>query len=333
MKTPHTSCAASNAAGKSATEDSLPVDSLPQEPQQVETQVVATTRFEGSAVRDFEDVLAVEEPLEIHVSVLARADQSCAPSSASQSDSVQFSSVQSVAVTMRTPGADKELAAGFLFTEGIISRPEQIEEISNDKCNVVIVALKVGVELDAKLFERHSFVASSCGVCGKKSIAAVKVKRHYQTSSGQPVVSAQTIDGLAVTMRKAQSAFDSTGGIHASALFDSQGDLLVLREDVGRHNALDKVLGSQFLQDKLPLDDTILMVSGRASFELVQKASHAGIPILVAVGAPSSLAVSLAQECSMTLIGFARDGRFNIYSGAERIVTSDLTEGKRCKQN
>ncbi len=274
----------------------------------VETVVVSAKRIESSTCRDFEDVLAVEEPLEIHVSVQANS---------------RDDTVQSVAVTMRTPGADKELAAGFLFTEGIISQVEQIAEIINDKCNVVIVALKVGVELDSKLFERHSFVASSCGVCGKKSIAAVKVKRHHQTNPGQPVVSSSTIDGLAATMRQAQSSFDSTGGIHASALFNSKGELLSLREDVGRHNALDKVIGSQFLAGQLPLNESILMVSGRASFELVQKASHAGIPILVAVGAPSSLAVSLAQECGMTLVGFARDGRFNIYTGAERIAISD----------
>ena len=282
--------------------------------ESVETVVATARRIEASGCRDFEDVLAVEEPLEIHVSVQSNSlpDNSCADT------------VQSVAVTMRTPGADKELAAGFLFTEGIISQVEQIAEIINDKCNVVIVALNAGVELDAKLFERHSFVASSCGVCGKKSIAAVKVKRHYQTNPGQPIVSSPTIDGLAATMRQAQSSFDSTGGIHASALFDRDGKLLVLREDVGRHNALDKVIGSQFLAGQLPLSESILMVSGRASFELVQKASHAGIPILVAVGAPSSLAVSLAQECGMTLIGFARAGRFNIYTGAERIAIGDF---------
>lgn len=290
--------------------------------ESVETVTVATKRIEASTCRDFEDVLAVEEPLEIHVSVQANSGEANSALTNSGEANSCDDTVQSVAVTMRTPGADKELAAGFLFTEGIISQAEQIAEIINDKCNVVIVALKVGVELDAKLFERHSFVASSCGVCGKKSIAAVKVKRHYQTNPGQPVVSFPTIDGLAATMRQAQSSFDSTGGIHASALFNSKGELLALHEDVGRHNALDKVIGSQFLAGRLPLNESILMVSGRASFELVQKASHAGIPILVAVGAPSSLAVSLAQECGMTLIGFARDGRFNIYTGAERIVTS-----------
>lgn len=329
MKTPHASCAASGDAGKSATADSLPEDSLPQELQQAATLVVEARRVEGSAARDFDDVLAVEEPLEIHVSVRVSPHQVSAVSGNSdqggsaQSCSDQLASVQSVAVTMRTPGADKELAAGFLFTEGIISRTDQIEEIINDKCNVVIVALKAGVELDPKLFERHSFVASSCGVCGKKSIAAVKVKRLHQSISGLPLVSVQTIHTLSASMRQAQANFNSTGGIHASALFDSLGTLLLLREDVGRHNALDKVIGSQFLQDKLPLNESILMVSGRASFELVQKASHAGIPILVAVGAPSSLAVSLAQECGMTLVGFARDGRFNIYSAAERIQFSD----------
>lgn len=315
MKTPHTSCAASNAAGKSANESSLPDNR-----EQVEPLAVQARRFKGSVVSDFDDVLAVEEPLEIHVSVAVAVDHSgSAQASSTHASSVQSVAVQSVAVTMRTPGADKELAAGFLFTEGIISRFDQIEEIINDKCNVVIVALKAGVELDPKLFERHSFVASSCGVCGKKSIAAVKVKRLHQIIEGKPLVSAQTIHNLSASMRDSQANFNSTGGIHASALFDSLGILLLLREDVGRHNALDKVIGSQFLQGELPLNESILMVSGRASFELVQKASHAGIPILVAVGAPSSLAVSLAQECGMTLIGFARDGRFNIYSAAERI--------------
>lgn len=309
MTTPHTSCAASAGAGESGNENSLAASR-----EQVETLVVQTRRFKGAVLSDSDDVLAVEEPLEIHVSVQPNFAQPA---------SVQSVAVQPIAVTMRTPGTDKELAAGFLFTEGIISRCDQIEEIINDKCNVVIVALKAGVELDPKLFERHSFVASSCGVCGKKSIAAVKVKRLHQIIDGKPLVSAQTIHNLSAAMRDSQANFNSTGGIHASALFDSHGTLMLLREDVGRHNALDKVIGSQFLQDKLPLNESILMVSGRASFELVQKASHAGIPILVAVGAPSSLAVSLAQECGMTLIGFARDGRFNIYSAAARIQISD----------
>jgi FdhD protein len=295
VKTQHASCNTSSSAEDSGEE------------KLAGTATVEAQRVEGKAICDLSDVLAVEEPLEIHVSLH------------STTNSADSSLVQSVAVTMRTPGADKELAAGFLFTEGIISQPEQIDEIINDKCNVAIVSLKPGVELDSKLFERHSFVASSCGVCGKKSIAAVKVKRHHQTIEGVPLVSSAIVHSLSATMRQAQANFDSTGGIHASALFDSRGQLLVLREDVGRHNALDKVIGAQFLQDKLPLNDTILMVSGRASFELVQKASHAGIPILIAVGAPSSLAVSLAQECGMTLVGFARDGRFNIYSGGNRI--------------
>ena len=291
MKTEH--CA--NTAGLEANTSTVEAKTSADEG----TVKVPAKRIAGQTVSNFDDVLAIEEPLEIHVSLT--------------------DTVQSVAVTMRTPGADKELAVGFLFTEGIISEPSQIEEIINDKCNVVIVALKAGVQLDPKLFERHSFVASSCGVCGKKSIAAVKVKRHHQTVAGNPVVSSDTINALSASMRQAQANFNSTGGIHASALFASDGSLLVLREDVGRHNALDKVIGSQFLSEQLPLNQKILMVSGRASFELVQKASHAGIPILVAVGAPSSLAVSLAQECGMTLIGFARDGRFNIYSCAERI--------------
>jgi FdhD protein len=264
-------------------------------------EIVRTSGFERSAAVD---LLSVEEPLEIHVTSFAHGEKLTQP----------------VAVTMRTPGADEELAAGFLFTEGIINSPDDIDKIVRHKCNVVLVQLKPSVQVDPALFERHSFVASSCGVCGKKSIEAVNLRRNYMNVAERPMLSEELVHRLPALMREAQSAFDSTGGIHASALFDAGGSLVLLREDVGRHNALDKVIGAKLLEGALPLADSILLVSGRASFELVQKAAHAGIAVLAAVGAPSSLAVSLAQESGMTLLGFVRDDRFNIYCGAQRIV-------------
>lgn len=255
-------------------------------------------RAEGS------DLLSVEEPLEIHVTSFVNGEKTTQP----------------VAVTMRTPGADEELAAGFLFTEGIVARPEEIARIIKHKCNVILVELQRDVVVDPALFERHSFVASSCGVCGKKSIEAVRVRRNYEApNAALPLVSEQFVHSMPALMRQAQSAFDCTGGIHASALFDQDG-LRILREDVGRHNALDKVIGAKMLEGALPLNESILLVSGRASFELVQKAAHAGIAVLAAVGAPSSLAVKLARESGMTLLGFVRDDRFNIYCGAERVT-------------
>jgi FdhD protein len=250
------------------------------------------------------DAVSVEEPLEIRIS--QRIGEEAA--------------LQQIAVTMRTPGDDRALAAGFLFTEGIISNRAEITDIEVDKCNVVTVNIKDGVEIDPAVFARHSFVASSCGVCGKKTIAAVRVKRQHLCLHERPSVTHETIHNLPLTLRSFQADFERTGGLHASCLFDSRGKMLNIKEDVGRHNALDKLLGAELLNGGLPLTDKILMVSGRASFELVQKAAHAGLPILTAVGAPSSLAVELASECDMTLIGFVRDNRFNIYTGSHRIA-------------
>jgi FdhD protein len=266
--------------------------------------VVETQKINGQESLSVMDSLSVEEPLEIWIETEIEGDRQS----------------RVVAVTMRTPGNDSELAAGFLFTEGIISSPADIDTIEQDeKCNVVKIALKQGVKVDMESLNRHSFVASSCGVCGKKSIAAVVNRHKYQIGSNQATVKAEIISSLPDILRKAQSDFDTTGGIHASALFDLKGKLLVVREDVGRHNALDKLIATQLLNNNLPLSEHILLLSGRASFELVQKAAHAGIAILAAVGAPSSLAVQLAAESGMTLIGFVRGTRFNIYTGIARL--------------
>jgi FdhD protein len=270
---------------------------------------------------EFTDMLAVEEPLEIR---LGFADKTH----------------RAISITMRTPGDDGELAAGFLFTEGILSSPDQIRQIRHcglkigsghdviDRAsalnsNTIRVDLADGVEVDMRRLERHFYTSSSCGVCGKSSIEALKtgvrsLQRNYF------VISGDLIHSLPAKLRETQSVFDETGGLHASALFGPDGELDIVREDVGRHNALDKVIGRKFLDGELPLSDSLLLVSGRASFELVQKALMAGIPIMAAVGAPSSLAVELAKEYGLTLVGFLRDGRFNIYCGKERIDNCKL---------
>nr|WP_250847222.1 formate dehydrogenase accessory sulfurtransferase FdhD [Aquisphaera insulae] len=256
----------------------------------------------GSHCEHASDELSVEEPLEIRLA---------AP--------VEGSAPISVAVTMRTPGDDVELAAGFLFTEGIIGGVEVLEGIERTAINAVEARLRPGVVPDAARLDRHSFVSSSCGACGKRSIAAVRVASRHPIVEGSPRLSAELVHGLPRTLRAGQSAFARTGGIHASGLFDEEGHLLALREDVGRHNALDKLIGAELLAGRIPLARGIILVSGRVSFELVQKAAIAGVPVLGAVGAPSSLAVDLARECGMTLLGFVRDARFNVYSDAGRI--------------
>ena len=236
---------------------------------------------------------------------------------------------------MRTPGDDGELAAGFLFTEGIVKSPDQIGQIRHcglkigrhagtlDRAaalnsNTIRVDLNDGVDIDFKRLERHFYTTSSCGVCGKSSIEALHTGAKRLEAAG-PMIDAELIHSLPDRLRASQDVFETTGGLHASALFNSSGELEIVREDVGRHNALDKVIGAKFLAGESPLTDKILLVSGRASFELVQKALMAGIPILAAVGAPSSLAVELAREFGMTLVGFVRDGSFNVYAGGERI--------------
>jgi len=250
------------------------------------------------------DELSVEEPLEIRVGIprdgrLVRL---------------------SIAVTMRTPGADVELAAGFLFTEGIIRHENEIADIRTTAFNIVLATLEPTARVDPARFDRHSFVSSSCGVCGKRSIAAVFALKRHVLQRGAPRIEAKIIQGLSQTQRAAQTTFERTGGLHAAALFDPAGRLLSLYEDVGRHNALDKLIGSELRAGRVPLEDKLLLLSGRASFELIQKAAMAGIPVVAAVGAPSSLAVSLARQSAMTLLGFVRDGRFNVYADAGRLM-------------
>jgi FdhD protein len=254
------------------------------------------------------DLLAVEEPLEVRLGHEIDGRRVHAP----------------VSVTMRTPGHDHELAVGFLFTEGILAAREQVAGVRTCGVgNVVRVDLTPGVAVDLGRLERHFYTSSSCGVCGKASLEAVRVRARTRLAEGQPVVEAGVIRRLPEALRAGQTVFDHTGGLHAAALFDVSGNLLCLREDVGRHNALDKLIGAQFLAGRAPLSEDVLLVSGRASFELVQKAVVAGIAILAAVGAPSSLAVSLAREHGLSVLGFVRPDRFNIYTGAERIRSSD----------
>jgi len=261
-------------------------------------------RVTGEDETDAMDMLSVEEPLEIRIS-LSRGRKAAPDSQA-----------RSIAITMRTPGQDQELAIGFLYTEGIINSFNQIVEIKEIGCNVLEVVLSGDIELDPASLDRHSFIASSCGVCGKKSIEAVKARRTYSPASPFPAADPVIIHALPDKLKMSQKAFGTTGGIHATGLFDLSGNLIMSREDVGRHNAMDKLIGAAARDNILPLDQHILLVSGRASFELVQKAAHAGATILGAVGAPSSLAVELAQNSGMTLLGFVRGERYNVYTSA-----------------
>jgi FdhD protein len=268
---------------------------------------VPVGRVTGSLWLPAIDELSVEEPLEIRVL-----------------ESSAGGSPTSVAVTMRTPGDDVELAAGFLFTEGFITGQADLEGVERTGPNAVQAKLRPGLALDRAKLDRHSFVSSSCGACGKRTIDAVHVLRRHRIAAGEPRLAPEVIHGLPEALRAGQSGFGRTGGIHASGLFDASGRLLGLREDVGRHNALDKLIGAELLSAQTPLADRLVLVSGRVSFELVQKAAIAGVPVLGAVGAPSSLAVDLARECGMTLLGFVRDGRFNVYSDFGRIDSSDF---------
>lgn len=244
------------------------------------------------------DTLAVEEPLEIRVDGA------------------------SVAVTMRTPGDDFDLAAGFLLTEGVIRSPGQITTMrfcaDTDTLNIVDVAVTAGTRLPASL-ARTFPATSACGVCGKQSIDAVRLRGSYDLAADRFCVRRPVLAGLPSTLRAAQQVFDRTGGVHAAGLFTADGTLRCVREDVGRHNAVDKVLGWAYREEQIPLAGHVLMVSGRASFELTQKAMMAGVPVLAAVSAPSSLAVDLAAESDMTLIGFLRADGMNVYSGAHRV--------------
>jgi len=261
---------------------------------------------EKGKMRSRIDSITTEEPLEIRL----------------------VSPKRTIAVTMRTPGADFDLATGFLYTEGIITSREDIQQIAycvdpevdgDQRQNILNISLKSGLIPDLQPLERHFFTNSACGVCGKASIEALKMRGCPQLKS-EITVNPELIYTLADQLRAAQGVFNSTGGIHAAALFNYKGELIKLREDVGRHNALDKLIGSTLLAQELPLNNHIVMVSGRSSFEILQKCITAGVFIVCAVSAPSSLAVSLAQEFGVTLVGFLRGERFNVYSGIERIA-------------
>ncbi len=265
--------------------------------------VVARTITPGQNL-ERQDVLVREEPLEIRIKHGA-GDQR---------------RQLSIAVTMRTPGDDEELAIGFLFTEAIIQHIEQVLAIKRLEENTLSVELVPSLRVEEERLTRHLFTSSSCGVCGKASLDAVHTVSCYYPVKGHPLVRPEVVYTLPDTLRAAQSTFESTGGLHAAGLFDAVGRLLLLREDVGRHNAVDKVIGAALRNAyPPPFRDFLILVSGRAGFELVQKAAMAGIPVLAAVGAPSSLAFDLAESSGMTLIGFLRDERFNIYTGSERI--------------
>jgi FdhD protein len=258
----------------------------------------------GDAASERPDVLAAEEPMEIRV---AGPGQEAVP----------------VAVTMRTPGADFELAAGFLFTEGLVSarvevrRVSYCEDLEPDEQHYNVVTVELSRPFDAATLRRNFWASSSCGICGKATLDDVEV-RCAPLAPG-PELAPATILAMPDRLRTAQRVFEQTGGLHAAGLFSPGGDLLALREDVGRHNAVDKIVGASLLAGDLPLAERVLQVSGRIGFEIVQKAARGGIPVITAVGAPSSLAVDAAERLGMTLVGFVRDGRFNVYAHAERI--------------
>jgi FdhD protein len=258
------------------------------------------TEWVDGEVRAHEDWLATEEPLEIQVGT------------------------RPLAVTMRTPGHDEELAAGFLLTEGIIESREQIAAIHRPDASQGPSCNRLNVELhdcpfEVEKLQRNFYATSSCGICGKASIEAVR-SRGLRPLAGGFAVNPEMLCALPERLRADQQVFGRTGGLHAAALFDASGDLLVLREDVGRHNAVDKVIGWALLRDQVPLSQSVMMVSGRGGFEIVQKALAAGIPVVASVSAPSSLAVQLARELNLTLVGFLRERRFVIYAGRERCV-------------
>ena len=261
-----------------------------------------------------EDLLAVEEPLEIRLAY--RGKQGVLAS-------------RGISITMRTPGSDEELAAGFLATEGIVSSCEDIEDISigsgEDNSNLGLapniarVALREGVDVDFEQLSRHFFTSSSCGVCGKATLEALSARGLKRIDEGGFWMTSDVLRSLPGKLLELQRTFARTGGLHATALVDSSGEIIDVAEDVGRHNAMDKLLGRRFLAGEWPLSNHLILVSGRASFELVQKALLAGVPMLAAVGAPSSLAVELADNFGITLAGFLSERRFNLYCRPERV--------------
>lgn len=269
-------------------------------------------KVSGAQQQSLADRVAVEEPLEIRLGYSTPAGRTAT----------------SISITMRTPGHDAELATGFLLSESIIRRSQDIESVQScgppapdsGNHNIVRVDLAADVQVDLDRLKRHFYTTSSCGVCGKSSLAALQISGAKRHPDGGTRFSRELLIALPDKLRAAQKTFAETGGLHAAAAFDSHGELLVTREDVGRHNAVDKVIGVLLKRDLLPADDLGLIVSGRTSFELMQKTLLAGMPLLAAVSAPSSLAVQLAREFNVSLIGFLRGDTFNIYAGEERII-------------
>ncbi len=253
--------------------------------------------------RFFRDSLAVEEPLEIEVGFWENGQRKS----------------QTISITMRTPGEDVELAVGFLFSEGLLKSRSQINSVSSHGANKVRVELNKDEAFSFAELRRNFYVNSSCGICGRNSIELLKTSGVEKFLESEPKFSADLVYQLPKILAEHQSVFAETGGLHASALFDVDGNLLRVREDIGRHNAVDKLVGSYFLDDKLPIEKGVLFLSGRASYELLQKAVRAKIPIVCAVGAPSSLAVQLAEEFGITLLGFVRENRFNVYTDFGRL--------------
>ncbi len=276
--------------------------------QQNNVAIRMIRKVNAGSLTDTADVLAAEEPLEISLNY-------CTDGKVQE---------QTVSVTMRTPGNDEELASGFLFTEGIIKNNAQIKNVgatpfTENKMTVTLVDSEVPT---LQKTERNFYTTSSCGVCGKASIDAIKTVSVFLNTTDELQIDASVLYDLPLKLREKQITFNSTGGLHASALFDPAGNFMMLREDVGRHNALDKIIGAVLRDEKLPLANAILLLSGRASFELVQKAMMAGIKIVAAIGAPSTLAAEAAEEAGITLVGFLRKESFNIYSNNRRIKIS-----------
>lgn len=276
---------------------------------------VRIRRLRDGRMSRAKDVVSVEEPMEIRLALPAPDGRR--------------GEVRSIAVTMRTPGHDFELAAGFLLSEGVVTSRGQIQEITYCRSgeaaqdyNVLEVRLRTA-DVDLDRLSRNVFTSSSCGICGKASIEAVELQGCALLPTGTLALTTDRVLELPELLRASQAQFDRTGGLHGAGLFPAIGEGGPVHEDVGRHNAVDKVIGEAFLEGGLPLSNRALAVSGRLSFEIVQKALAAGIPMIVAVGAPSSLAVDLAERFGMTLVGFVRNGGFNIYSGAERVLEGE----------
>lgn len=269
------------------------------------SQPIEITKIRADLRESAKDRVAVEEPLEIRLGFEAGGERR----------------TKSVSITMRTPGDDEELALGFLFSEGILRAYHDVALVKPCQGdNTLRVELESGVAVDLGRLQRHFYTTSSCGVCGKASLEALSVQGRKPLPMQPGQFGRNMIVDIPERLRAAQQTFDETGGLHAAAAFGAEGELIVVREDVGRHNAVDKVVGALLASGRLPASDLGLMVSGRASFELMQKALVAGIPMLAAVSAPSSLAVELAREFNVTLVGFLRGDSFNIYAGEERIA-------------